>query len=100
MITMQDRREREAQEHITRHYADGRRGDRRYNEARIAWELECTAMGEAYYGNALRVAKDLDCVTPEDRSLLDRWATGGNGGTDHVALQDLALKIRGSQARG
>ena len=78
---------------VTQYYADGRRGDSRYTPAKIAWELERTAKGDGYYGNALRVAKDLDCVDAEDRSLLDRWATGKQGGTDHVALQQLALKI-------
>jgi hypothetical protein len=68
-----------------------------YNAARIAWELERTAMGDGYHGNALRVAKDIPGLTDEDRALLDRYATGRNSGTDHVALQDLALRIdRGS----
>lgn len=78
---------------ITQHYADSRRGDRRYTPARIAWELERTAMGDGHYGNALRVAKDLECVDAVERSLLDRWATGKQGGTEHIALQELALKI-------
>jgi len=64
-----------------------------YNAARIAWELERTAKGDGHYGNALRVAKDIPGLTDEDRALLDRFATGRNGGTDHVALQDLALRI-------
>lgn len=78
---------------ITEYYADTRRGDRRYSPARIAWELERTAMGDGHYGNALRVAKDLPGVTAEDRSMLDRYATGKQGGTDHVALQELAMRI-------
>jgi hypothetical protein len=64
-----------------------------YNAARVAWELERTAMGDGYYGNALRVAKDIPGLTDDDRALLDRYATGRNAGTDHVALQDLALRI-------
>ena len=78
---------------ITQYYAETRRGDRRYSPARIAWELERTAMGDGYYGNALRVAKDLPEVTAEDRSLLDRYATGKQRVTDHIALQDLAWRI-------
>lgn len=78
---------------ITQYYADGRRGDRRYTPERIAQELQQTAEGFAYYGNVLRVAKDLECVDTEDRALLDRWATGKQGGTDRVALQQLALKV-------
>lgn len=67
-----------------------------YNAARIAWELQRTAMGDGHYGNALRVAKDIPGVTDDDRALLDRFAIGRNGGTDHVALQDLALRIDAS----
>ncbi len=35
----------------------------------------------------------------DDRTLLDRYATGKNRGTDHVALQDLALRIRYGKPR-
>jgi hypothetical protein len=66
----------------------------KYNTPQIAWELQETASGNAYHGNALRVAKDVPGVTDDDRALLDRYATGANRGTDHVALQDLALRIR------
>ena len=38
-----------------------------YNAYRIAYELRCTALGEAYFGNALRVAKDFPGLTAEDR---------------------------------
>ena len=64
-----------------------------YNLKKIGWELERTAMGDGFYGNALRVAKDLDGVTDEDRAVLDRYATGAQGGTDHIALQRIALKV-------
>lgn len=66
---------------------------RPYNALRIAWELERTAMGDGYFGNSLRVAKDMREVTADERSLLDRWATGQQHGTDHVKLQSLAMKI-------
>lgn len=69
---------------------------RPYDANHIAWELERTALGEAHYGNALRVAKDMMCVNEGDRSLLERYATGSQGGTDHVELQSLAIKIRTS----
>ncbi|MDV7397958.1 hypothetical protein RZS08_41540, partial [Arthrospira platensis SPKY1] len=55
-----------------------------YDITRIAWELNQTALGNAHYGNALRVAKEMPGVTSEDRSLLDRFATGTHSGTDHV----------------
>ena len=64
-----------------------------YDIARIAWELNQTALGNAHYGNALRVAKEMPGVTSEDRSLLDRFATGNHSGTDHVGLQDLASRL-------
>jgi hypothetical protein len=65
-----------------------------YTLSRIAKELDDTALGKAYYGNALRVAKDIPGVTAEERALLDRYATGAQRGTDHVGLQDLAIKLR------
>jgi hypothetical protein len=65
----------------------------RYGLQQIAWELERTAMGEAHYGNALRVATDIPGVTPGERALLTRYATGKDCGTDHVALQSLAMKV-------
>lgn len=72
-----------------------------YNAMQIAWELEGTAMGFGYYGNALRVAKDIPGLTAEDRSLLDRFATGLNHKTDHIGLQDLAMRVRNiNQATG
>ena len=64
-----------------------------YNLKRIAWELERTAVGDGFYGNALRVAKDMPGTTPKDRSVLDRYATGTQTGTDHVHLQWLALRL-------
>lgn len=65
----------------------------KYTAQQIARELEYTASGQGYYGNALRVAKDIPGVTPEERALLDRYATARNSGTDHVALATLALRI-------
>lgn len=64
-----------------------------YSLHRIAWELAQTASGNAYHGNALRVAKDLPGLCDTDRALLDRYATGNQAGTDHVALCDLAIRI-------
>ena len=64
-----------------------------YNHKRIGWELERTAMGDGYYGNALRVAKDIPGLTDQDRAVLDRYATGAQQGTDHIALQDIAMRV-------
>lgn len=65
-----------------------------YTPQRIAWELDRTAMGDGFHGNALRVAKDIEGITAEERATLDRWATGGQAGLDGCALQDIAIKIR------
>lgn len=65
----------------------------KYGLKQIAKELTATALGDAYYGNALRVAKDLPGLTDPDRALLDRYATGTQSGTDHVCLQVLASQI-------
>ena len=66
-----------------------------YNLKCIAGELERTAVGEDFYGNALRVAKDIPDITPEDRSVLDRYATGTQTGTDHVKeLRHLHNEVR------
>jgi hypothetical protein len=64
-----------------------------YNARRIAWELERTALGDGFYGNALRVAKDMPGVSSAERALLDKFANGTPGHTDHVALQALALRL-------
>lgn len=65
-----------------------------YVRKRIAWELERTAMGDGYYGGALRAAKGFPEATPSVRSLLDRWATGKEGGlSDHTDLCAFALQI-------
>jgi len=68
----------------------------RYDTRKIACELERTALGDGYYGNALRVAMDVPGVTDDDRALLGRYATGQQHGTDHVALQRLAQRIAAS----
>ena len=65
-----------------------------YNRKRIAWELERTAMGDGYYGGALRAAKEFPEATPSVRSLLDRWATGKQSGlSDQTDLCAFALRI-------
>ena len=81
---------REASAAQARHDDDGGPYDRH----KIALELDATALGRAYYGNSLRVAKDIPEETDEDRGDLDRYAAGIQCGTDHVALQDIAARIR------
>lgn len=70
-----------------------------YDHKKIVAELTDTALGKAHYGNALRVAKDMHGVTLEDRSVLDRFATGANSAEDGWKLQDIANRIETAQLR-
>ena len=64
-----------------------------YDKARIAWEIQETAQGNAYFGNALLVAKDFEFLTPDDISVLERYLTGRESGSDRFRLQDIVIKI-------
>jgi hypothetical protein len=64
-----------------------------YRRKQNAAELRATALGEAYHGNALRVAKDIPGVTDKDRSLLDACMTRGIDFDMRMRLQDLAIRI-------
>lgn len=64
-----------------------------YSADRIAFELNATASGSAYFGNALRVAKDIPGLGDDDLALLDRWATGRQTASDSFRLQDLAIWV-------
>lgn len=65
-----------------------------YDVARIAYELEETALGNSYYGNSLYVALDLPCITHNDRGCLIRYLYGSELTTDHIRLQEIAGYIR------
>lgn len=65
----------------------------KYNEKQIAYELERTAMGDGYYGSALYVAMDMPQSTKADKEMLHRYMHGLHTKTDHVKLQDLAMRI-------
>ena len=65
-----------------------------YDAIKIAQELQDTAQGINYYGNALRVAKDFSVVSAEDRTILDKCASGTIGFEERMRLQDIAIKIR------
>jgi len=73
----------------------------KYGDHAIARELDRTAQGEAYHGNALYVAKSHPAATDDDRQMLDRWLTGRAVGKfatpDRLALQELAVRIRDSE---
>ena len=66
-----------------------------YDKMRIAYELEQTALGNAYYGNSLRVAKDIPGLEPENISLLERWLSDRDTCGDGHDLQRLAMDIAG-----
>ena len=65
----------------------------KYGPKQIAQELMATALGQAYYGNALYVAKDIPLLTDEERWVLCRWLDGTQCETDGFELQRVALKI-------
>jgi len=67
--------------------------EKTYNARRIGWELERTAMGDGYFGNALRVAMDIPGIDDADKAVLQRYATGRQHGVDHVCLQNIAKKV-------
>ena len=66
----------------------------KYNNKQIALELEATAEGISYYGNALYVALDHPATTANDRQMLRRYLYGSELSSDRFRLQDLAIKIR------
>lgn len=69
-----------------------------YDKAQIAKELTATALGKAYYGNALYVARDIAGLTDDDRRVLQRYLDGSQVATDAWALQAIAMRVDGSVA--
>ena len=65
-----------------------------YSNKQIAHELERTALNDGFFGNALYVAKDIPSLTREEKAVLIRYSVGMARSTDHIALQQLAIKIR------
>jgi hypothetical protein len=66
----------------------------KYDHKQIAKELEATANGDSYYGNALYVALDLPWTTQNDKSMLHRYLHGSELKTDRNRLQDFAILTR------
>jgi hypothetical protein len=64
-----------------------------YDAFQIAKELNATALGESYYGNALYVARDIPCVTHNDVQCLNRWLNGTNTASDGWRLQEISSYI-------
>lgn len=65
-----------------------------YNAVTIANELNATALGESYHGNALYVARDIPCVTHNDVQCLNRWLNGTNTTSDGWRLQEISSYIK------
>lgn len=66
---------------------------KKYGPRQIARELIATARGDAYHGNALYVAMDFPGLSDEQRRVISRYLHGTQCGTDHVALDRIAVQI-------
>ncbi len=67
-----------------------------YDLRRIAHELTLTAQGQAYYGNALYVAKGIPGLQPGHIAVLERWLSGAaqqKSNADGFALQEISNLI-------
>jgi len=62
-----------------------------YGLQRIASEIEDTALGRAYYGNSIYVARDLPFLTEEEVREL---SAALDGEINSWRLQEIANKIR------
>lgn len=60
----------------------------------ISQKLIDTALGATYHGQALRTAKGLHFLSKKECLVISRRINGNQQGTDHIALQDIALKIK------
>lgn len=77
----------------------------KYDLNRIAYELDETAIGNSYYGNALLVSMDLKFLNDEDRIILKSYLTGfsqhnpKNTLPFSHGLQEIAMKLREEQIK-
>jgi len=60
----------------------------------IAKELDQTAQGISYHGNALHAARVVPCVTANDVQCINKWLHGTNTPSDGFRLQEIASYIR------
>lgn len=65
----------------------------KYGPKQIARELTDTALGKAYYGNALYVALGIPILNDDERWVLQRWLDGNQCENDWRELQMIANKI-------
>ena len=72
---------------------------KKYDNQQIAKEIQLTASGQYYYGNALYVAMDMPEIVaaPEQRHAILRYLTGTQNDTDHIKLQEAAMLISPTQ---
>jgi hypothetical protein len=66
----------------------------KYDHTQIAKELEATANGDSYYGNALYVAMDMPWTTQKHKEMLHRYLHGSELSSDRFMLQDFAILTR------
>ena len=64
-----------------------------YDRKAISNELQKTAMGTHYYGNALYVALDFPDLSSLQKRAIKRWLKGTNTVADGFALQHIAIDI-------
>ena len=66
----------------------------KYGLKEIAAKLDMTALNDGYHGNELYVARDLPFLSKEEKGCLTRYLIGNITSTDHIRLQEIAIKIR------
>jgi hypothetical protein len=62
----------------------------KYDRKQISKELQATAQGAAYYGNAFYVALDIPELSKHDRVVLRRYLRGTETVSDRFELQNIA----------
>jgi len=66
-------------------------------EKQIIKELQKTALGDAYHGKALRMAKEIFPLTENELETIEAWETGKytrDPFTYGMRLQDIAIRLR------
>lgn len=62
--------------------------------SRNLYERLClTALGQSYFGEALKEAYDIQELTEHDKNVIVRYIQGSIQNTDHMDLQKIAIKI-------
>lgn len=68
----------------------------KYDHTQIAKEINDTALGNSYHGNALRVALDIPCIkmSPAHHCAIQRYLREAQLATDHIRLQEVAILLQ------